>query len=248
MKDRVPPTLDELVSAARKAGPSSSRLTRIADDTARRTPSSTCATQPSLFRTLTRPHVLVLASAAVVVSSFATTRVLGLGATAPSTAEVGVPTTETKVVTAPAVTDPALPPAEPATQPPEIPSIDVRALPTSKVAAEQQPRVGSESAKTAPTEELSEGALLQRAHAAMATDPNRSLALTAEHARRFPAAVLAQEREVIAVEALSRLGRKNDARERAAAFFAKYPGSAYRTRVDDALGSSPVNNPPAEGR
>jgi hypothetical protein len=44
--------------------------------------------------------------------------------------------------------------------------------------------------------------------------------------------VLAQEREVIAIEALKRLGRSDEAARRAADFARRYPGSAYRKKLD----------------
>ena len=53
--------------------------------------------------------------------------------------------------------------------------------------------------------------------------PTKSLALADEHAARFPAGVLAQEREVIAIEALVRLGRMKEARARAQRLFRAAP-------------------------
>jgi len=70
-------------------------------------------------------------------------------------------------------------------------------------------------------------------------DPQRALALTQEHARRFPKGILAQEREVIAIEALSRMGRGKDARDRAQDFREQYPGSPPRASVDTATKSTP---------
>ncbi len=79
--------------------------------------------------------------------------------------------------------------------------------------------------------------LLQRAHTLLAASPSAALALTAEHARRFPTGVLGQERELIAVEALVKLGQRGPAAERARRFFAAYPRSAYRSRVEALVGS-----------
>jgi hypothetical protein len=58
------------------------------------------------------------------------------------------------------------------------------------------------------------------------------LSLTREHARRFPQGALAQEREVIAIEALSRLGRTEAARQRGTQFERQYPGSAHQPKVE----------------
>jgi hypothetical protein len=46
---------------------------------------------------------------------------------------------------------------------------------------------------------------------------------------------LAQEREVIAIEALSKLGRADDARSRAGRFEQQYPNSAHRRKVGSAV-------------
>lgn len=85
------------------------------------------------------------------------------------------------------------------------------------------------SKATAPG--LSESELLRQAQALLSEDPSRSLALTREHGRRFQAGALAQEREVIAIEALKRLGRERAASERAAAFEQRYRGSVHQSRV-----------------
>jgi hypothetical protein len=67
---------------------------------------------------------------------------------------------------------------------------------------------------------------------ALATDPARALALATEHEQRFPRGALGQEREVIAVGALVALGRAPEARARAARFVERFPGSAYRQRIE----------------
>ncbi len=79
---------------------------------------------------------------------------------------------------------------------------------------------------------LNEAALLDGARAALGTNPRRALALTQEHARRFPRGALIQEREVIAIDALSRLGQTDAARRRASDFERRYPGSAHQPKVD----------------
>ncbi len=79
----------------------------------------------------------------------------------------------------------------------------------------------------------SESDLLGRAQAALASDPARALSLTAMAKRDYPRGVLVQEREVIAIEALSRLGRTAAAKARAGAFIAAFPGSAYRSKVEN---------------
>jgi len=87
----------------------------------------------------------------------------------------------------------------------------------------------------------SEVALLQSAQDALAANPLVALSLANHHAARFPRGTLAQEREVIAVEALLRLGRRDEARARAYRFYRAFPRSAHRARIEELLGddSSP---------
>lgn len=79
---------------------------------------------------------------------------------------------------------------------------------------------------------VAEDRLIRQACAALPNDPALALSLTSAHARRFPDGTLEQEREVIAIEALTKLGRDSEARERAATFTQHHPTSAYRARVE----------------
>jgi len=78
----------------------------------------------------------------------------------------------------------------------------------------------------------SEASLLERARRALAANPARALALAGEHGRRFPGGALSQEREVIAIAALRRLGRGAEADARAARFERNYPHSAHQHTID----------------
>jgi hypothetical protein len=125
-------------------------------------------------------------------------------------------------------------PAEP-TPRPELPS------------AVEFPTVGSEAA-VAPRE--TETALLGRAQRALASDPALALSLCQKHATEYPQSGLSQEREVIAIGALVSLGRRSEALSRAAAFRAKYPGSAHLRRLErlgvvptSAGGATPATEP-----
>jgi hypothetical protein len=69
--------------------------------------------------------------------------------------------------------------------------------------------------------------LLARARRIVASAPARALQLTAEHARRYQDGVLAQEREVLAIDALARLGHRDLAAARARRF-ERYPDAAHR--------------------
>jgi hypothetical protein len=77
-----------------------------------------------------------------------------------------------------------------------------------------------------------EGSLLLRARQALDVDPGATLALTQEHARRFPTGTLAPEREVLAIEALARLGRTSEARARLDSFRSRYPQSPHLSKLD----------------
>ena len=78
----------------------------------------------------------------------------------------------------------------------------------------------------------SEAQLLGAARAALKSDPSRALAFTQEHQRLYPKGQLAQEREVIAIAALRKLGKGKNAADRAKTFEEQYPGSAHQPRVD----------------
>jgi len=81
----------------------------------------------------------------------------------------------------------------------------------------------------------SELSLLQRAQQAISHDPSQALALCTQHAQRFANGVFVQEREVLAIDALLRLGRVAEAQARAHAFDDHYPGSAHTRRIQALL-------------
>jgi hypothetical protein len=91
-----------------------------------------------------------------------------------------------------------------------------------------------------------EAELLERAQAALRAEPARALALTREHRRRYPAGALVQEREVIAIEALRRLGRDRAASHEADVFGERYPGSVHHNRLEQTHEPTPqqVPSPP----
>jgi len=64
-----------------------------------------------------------------------------------------------------------------------------------------------------------------------ATDPTAALAMADEGQRRFAAGVFTQEREVIAIEALQRLGQADTARRRATRFLEDHPESPFADKV-----------------
>ena len=140
----------------------------------------------------------------------------------------------------------------------EPPSLTVEALPssatpaapaTSAASGPARPRGGSSSPaaavrggapsateRDALTQSQAEFALIRRAQVALGSDPAGALSIVAEHARTFPRGELVQERELTAVEALARLGRKAEARARAHALVERFPRTPYVARLERALG------------
>ncbi len=118
-----------------------------------------------------------------------------------------------------------------AASPPERPTPARQAETAPGSAARARSGAASASGKSTPARQ-SEAALLDAARASLASNPERALRLTEEHARRFPQGDLVQEREVIAISALERLGKSRQAVERGDAFERRYPGSVHQKKVD----------------
>lgn len=108
--------------------------------------------------------------------------------------------------------------------------------PVSAVAAEPAPAESATPSalpqKISPPAGPSEADLLEEARALLARDPARALARANQTAARYPRGVLVQEREVIAIQALRRLGRDAEAERRARAFAKAFPGSAFQPKLD----------------
>jgi hypothetical protein len=85
--------------------------------------------------------------------------------------------------------------------------------------------------KPTPPVQLSEAELLEQARAALKSNPAVALVRANEHAARFPRGVLVQEREVLAIQALRKLGRASEADRRAEAFAKAFPGSAFQRKL-----------------
>jgi len=120
----------------------------------------------------------------------------------------------------------------------EIPSAAPAPLPAAAAFKKHEaPRVGSSKASRGDEDE--EVALLERANRALAKSPALALTLAEEHARRFPASGMDQEREVIAITALVDLGQRSEAQKRAGRFSRAHAGSVYQARIDKALAPRP---------
>ena len=74
-------------------------------------------------------------------------------------------------------------------------------------------------------------ALLAVRRALRGGDPSTALRLLQQLRARFPQGVLAQEREALTIEALSRSGQQGLATQRATEFVARYPESPYAAEV-----------------
>jgi hypothetical protein len=131
------------------------------------------------------------------------------------------------VATAQASGSQAAAPAAPSGAPPPL---------AASSAPENVEPAGPPSGGAFATSLETEAHLLERAQDALASNAAQALALTQEHAARFPSGVLGQEREVVAIQALLKLGRVDEAKARGAAFVEAHPRSAHRRRVEALLG------------
>jgi len=84
--------------------------------------------------------------------------------------------------------------------------------------------------------------LLGRARAALGHDPAAALALTTRHGRLFPGGLLEQERDVLVIEALVALDRRDEAADRARSFWRRYPQSPYADKVRRTLSDTVFNS------
>lgn len=115
---------------------------------------------------------------------------------------------------------------------PPLDSVPVASTTTEKEQSAAAGEVPSSPAPTPlakPTEELP---LLQQARRALGRDPRQALSLVRRHEREFPRGKYVQEREVIRIEALRRLGQSDEANRRSEDFKRRFPGSAHESNVD----------------
>jgi hypothetical protein len=108
------------------------------------------------------------------------------------------------------------------------------APPSTASAAPVTPWVPEEPSR--PKSTLSdELVLLERARSHLARSPETALGNLAEHRARYPAGVLADERDLMELDALRRTGRMQDARNRAQAWLDRDPRSMHAARVRQIL-------------
>lgn len=96
------------------------------------------------------------------------------------------------------------------------------------------PRVTRKPTPQADQRELAQPTeleLVQRARGLMNSAPAEALELTRQHARLYPNGVFEQEREVIAIECLQKIGERAQAEQRAQRFAERFPGSLHLPRL-----------------
>jgi hypothetical protein len=82
--------------------------------------------------------------------------------------------------------------------------------------------------------------MLDRARTLLGTDPGAALRALDAYSAAFPAGHLGLERELLAVDALRRMGRVDDARARGQSLLARAQGSIYEDRVRAILDALPA--------
>jgi len=103
---------------------------------------------------------------------------------------------------------------------------------TATTALAPPPKVrDAQDPNTSVVDSSGEARLLTRARAELKDDPSGALALADEHAQRYAKGQLVEEREVIAMTALVRLGRREEATARWGVFRVRFERSAYAPRL-----------------
>ncbi len=126
-------------------------------------------------------------------------------------------------------------PAQDAGAADEAPPLDAGATRTTRpraLRADAGPLAVAPPPSDAPARPEEEIVLLERAEAALTNDPAAALALTQILEQNYPRGALAQEREAIAIEALAKLGRREEAQVRLQRFLAAHPESPHRMRLE----------------
>jgi hypothetical protein len=159
-----------------------------------------------------------------------------LPATLPAPRSPALPTADAVVLAEPAPAAPAVD-AVVATEPAPPAIVATASSPAAAIEPVAASRPIAAMRAPAPTAQGVGGgdteiAILEAAQDRLASNPAAALAYAERHAARFPDGVLAQEREVIAIESLVRLHRDAEARQRAERFYRDFPSSAHRARIE----------------
>lgn len=189
-------------------------------------PSAT-ATVPARFALAAKVAATGALAAGLTVAALVLQRTPSPRTTAPQKTP---PAAKASAVDPPRVPDPPPPtaattPDPPRAEPPKPRS--VRRQPAPPLTPETQPpRIG-------------EIELLKRVRQRLPGDPRGALEVLAQHERDYPAGIFAEEREVLAIEALWRTGHTEPARQRLQMLRARYPKSVYRERLEALLAHGP---------
>jgi hypothetical protein len=100
------------------------------------------------------------------------------------------------------------------------------------------PRSHSSARPSLPADTPDEMELLKRARAALAGNPGSALQYAEQHKQHYASGALNEERELIAITALVRLGRQSAAARRAERFRQRYPRSLYNKQITNLLGEA----------
>jgi hypothetical protein len=154
-----------------------------------------------------------------------------------------VPNGEADSSAAPAATSPgSLAQASPPLGSTRVPSAPLARAEreAGRTAPRSTARSGDEPSPSGPLAEstvvVSEVELLKQARSALSADPVQAFTLTERCRAQYPNGGFAQEREFIAISALVRMGRTDEARSRVSLFRMHYPSSAYLPRLTRMLG------------
>jgi hypothetical protein len=182
------------------------------------------------------------ASAAVVASSppeLQNTREKAFGTAGARPSESEGPPATTTGVAADVPGEPTQPLASAIPAPDATTTPDTQVAPPARAPALPRPTPKPSVASTAaaapklpPAIGISETQILRDARLVLDRDPRSALALSEQHRRDYPNGSFTQERELIAITALVKLGRQSEASDRAARFRSAYPSSPYRARLD----------------
>jgi hypothetical protein len=166
----------------------------------------------------------------------------------PPTRPVAAPTTA--VIEPPRSTEttpvPRDPEPEPVFTPTSLAAPAPSARPSSPRAAPVTIRVASPvatlhmdtDASAPPGDESDELARVARARRHLRTDPTEALRLLSDLDRTHPRGIMLEERGVLAIDALVREGRLDEARARARQFLRAYPRSPYTDQITRSTGLS----------
>lgn len=189
---------------------------------------------------LALPVVMKWLGATVLVSASMASGYLLFRQPTPTTSAIALPTASSRAGVA--SSPPSLParaptPPAPLAGPTLIEPLKARSAGVPPATSPEQPAISPP-----PNARVGEeAALMRRAHEALrAGDPNRALAMLREHATRFPAGILAEERSARLVSTLCQLGRRGEAEREARRFLRDRPGSPLASSVRASCALSPT--------